>query len=113
MSDSILCTPFYYEMMDDDMREANKKQKIYRSLIKSDKSLKKHVKTLSRAEGFNFLKKCNCCLVHQIRKPKSLDDENNKQEVVFPVVMEIKKTCKCDCRHLSRLLCRNIDLDSV
>ena len=56
-------------------------------------------------EYLNKLAACNCCLPHQLNKP-----------IVFapwvetsfpgPRTLAEKQACRCDCRHLARLICR-------
>lgn len=56
-------------------------------------------------QSINFIKQlyhCNCCRRHQSKKPTNVNDNFN-----FPLNTEDKDyPCKCNCRQLSRFLCR-------
>jgi hypothetical protein len=53
----------------------------------------------------NFIKQlydCKCCKRHQSKKPTNVNDN-----FCFPINEQDKNySCKCNCRHLSRFLCR-------
>ena len=61
-------------------------------------------KILKREDVFKTLTLCNCCPRHQINKPKTL------QKWINTEFHETQDTdCDCQCRHLSRFICREIE----
>lgn len=61
-------------------------------------------KILKKEDVFKTLTLCNCCTRHQINKPKTL------QKWINTEFHETQDTdCDCQCRHLSRFLCREIE----
>lgn len=61
-------------------------------------------KILKREDVFKTLTLCNCCIRHQINKPKILQKWIN---IEFHGTQDTD--CQCQCRHLSRFLCREIE----
>ena len=61
-------------------------------------------KILKREDVFKTLTLCNCCARHQINKPKTLHKWINTE---FHGTQETD--CECQCRHLSRFICREIE----
>ena len=70
------------------------------------------VKDLPPNEAFQFLKNCNCCEHHKVDRPQELvlwcHDYNEKQ-IAYNYKTQPKQ-CLCDCRALSRMLCRGQDI---
>lgn len=55
-------------------------------------------------DKLSYLSYCNCCARHQVLKPKNLapwvdTDFHNTNNSIY---------CECDCRHLSRFICRQV-----
>ena len=69
--------------------------------------------------AFAILNKCKCCERHQQNRPKKFEiwDKNNEQQYILPKIkikeLQISQlnACACDCRHLSRWLCRGVTTD--
>jgi len=62
-------------------------------------------KILDQSSVLTTLNACKCCERHQINKPKNLsyvDDSHWGQYNLYKT-----NNCKCNCRHLSRFICRN------
>ncbi len=59
----------------------------------------------SYQDKINYLTNCNCCDRHQLNKPTTYvpwyDCESNKM-----MWQETFVQCECDCRHMSRMICR-------
>jgi len=77
------------------------------------------IKGLDSQAGVVVLSKCNCCERHKLNKPKKhlywKKGENpypfhNKQPI--DIINNLSQ-CSCDCRHLTRWLCRGMDIDSL
>ena len=55
---------------------------------------------------------CKCCTRHQTFRPRDLvhwrelDEESDALIKLFYV-----KTCECDCRHMARFICRQVETD--
>lgn len=63
--------------------------------------LKKNKNIKLYKDVFNTLKCCNCCKRHKHNVPKNMYDYWDPQDICpFP-----KNDCKCNCRHVRRLLC--------
>lgn len=106
MKDSIWGAPFYYDMIVEDMIMAIASQSPYDEALKKDGSLLPRALKMDKVKAFKFLQGCKCCFSHQIKRPKSLK-KGNEVSYSFPVNSgKIQKNCKCDCRHLSRWMCR-------
>lgn len=54
-------------------------------------------------ERFYKLKNCDCCIRHQFRKPIELTDDSHIQ-YVSDIERDREYSCKCTCRHNSRIL---------
>lgn len=56
-------------------------------------------------DKLNHLSNCHCCYRHQVNKPIILapwiDTYSNNILIIYP--------CQCNCRHLARLICRQIN----
>lgn len=61
-------------------------------------------KILNNRDILNTFASCKCCSRHQINKPTSL---NTWRDLTIPFSQDT--SCKCDCRHLSRWICREIE----
>lgn len=61
---------------------------------------------LSKKEVISILSKCNCCETHQKNRPKTLVFW--KVDTTTPLSNNKCKECKCQCRHISRFICRGI-----
>lgn len=113
MRDSTWAVPFYNDFLIEEEQQAIKKQKCYDSELECNGTLLNKVKDMNTAEAFQFLKGCNCCFTHQFNKPIALIELNN-DTVIKPFSFHKKqKNCKCDCRQLSRMLCRGWDLNTL
>lgn len=53
-------------------------------------------------DKLDYLSACNCCVTHQVNKPRLFRTwvDTNLAEWYTP------KQCKCTCRHLARRICR-------
>lgn len=54
-------------------------------------------------DKINTLNTCNCCSKHQINKPTQLQIWNE-----LPFHNDQSRQCLCNCRHMSRMICRTI-----
>jgi hypothetical protein len=109
MKDSIWTIPFYDDIIEEEEERAYKKQKCYESELNDNGSLLNKAKDMAPHDAFNFLKDCKCCFQHQINKPTKFMKLNNTKS---PISKQVKK-CNCDCRQLSRMLCRGWDLNNL
>ena len=72
------------------------------------------IENLDSELAFAILNKCKCCERHKQNRPKKFEiwDINNKQQDQLPKIKSRElqfsqlDACACDCRHLSRWLCR-------
>ena len=64
------------------------------------KKLKFQGRKIGGKEAIRTLNLCNCCERHQINKPFSF-----VKWVDTPMTGN-KVSCRCDCRHLARMICR-------
>lgn len=113
MRDSIWAIPDYYEFIAEEEERAFKKQKVYDYSLHQDGSLLKKVKTMPKHNAFNFLRDCKCCFTHQINKPKALVKWSDHYGGLKPPHGQEEKSCKCDCRQLSRMMCRGVNLKDL
>ncbi len=60
---------------------------------------------LTWQEKLDYLSNCNCCMTHQINKPKKFQ---TWVDTPFSQWYN-QKQCQCACRHLSRMICRQTD----
>lgn len=61
-------------------------------------------KILDRNDVLKTFASCNCCTRHQKNKPKTLT------KWIDTTIPETQYTpCSCNCRHLSRWICREVD----
>ena len=58
---------------------------------------------VSKEEVVETFSNCECCERHKINRPKSLQPWINTP---FQNCGEIDYPCKCNCRHVSRFICR-------
>ena len=106
MKDSILVVPFFDDYFTLEYEHANKKQKVYDDSIRENESLVPLIRDKTNPEAFEFLKNCKCCVRHRIDKPdKFLIWSDPKFDALTENQFK-HRPCKCDCRHLSRWLCR-------
>lgn len=56
-------------------------------------------------DKLDYLSACNCCVTHQINKPKVF---RTWVDTPFTLFYTPKK-CKCPCRHLARRICRQTE----
>ena len=104
MKDSFLAIPFIDDYFTLEYEHAAKKQKVYDDSIKENESLIPLIRDKTNPEAFEFLKNCKCCIRHQINKPDKFLIWSDPK---FDAINDNKdRPCKCDCRHLSRWLCR-------
>ena len=56
----------------------------------------------------NILNKCDCCIRHQNKRPNNVNDLNTESLLDIPGEgwANNNNTCNCQCRHVSRWLCR-------
>lgn len=119
MKDSILAVECIEDYFDDVEKYQANKQKVYDGVCHQYGSLVPLIHDKTNPEALEILKNCMCCARHQINKPFSPDHldqlesgpKNKKQKVdyEFDAIMKSyfkNETCKCNCRHLSRWLCR-------
>ena len=111
MKDSLWAIPYCYDIIAEEEERAIKKQKVYDDTLEEKGSLLKMAKNMPKHDAFNFLRDCKCCLTHQINKPNDLvnwTDEHRSES--YP---REEKACKCDCRQLSRMMCRGVNLKDL
>jgi hypothetical protein len=63
-------------------------------------------------EKLDVLNECDCCDMHALRKPRVLeswDNHNHNFKIFSSCVDSGIKECVCNCRHLSRFICREVD----
>ena len=113
MKDSMWSIPYYHEFLAEEEERASKKQKVYYDNVQQKGSLLERVKTMSAHDAFNFLRDCKCCFTHQINKPTVLVMWTDRFGGLKPPEDQREKECKCDCRQLSRIMCRGINLKDV
>jgi hypothetical protein len=123
MKDSIFAVECIEDYFDDVEKYQANKQKVYDSTLQQYGSLVPLIRGKTNPEALKILKNCMCCARHQVNKPFSpdhmdeLEDElesgekNKKQKVdyEFNAIMKSyfkNEKCKCNCRQLSRWLCR-------
>lgn len=99
MRDSILATPYAYP--------------DYESVYTPVRSWVDIVnESISRVPGDNWKEKldhcvsCRCCERHQVDKPDKL---TFWYEISYKGRDFINKNCKCDCRHMARFICRQVE----
>lgn len=109
MKDSIWAIPYYHDLIDEEEERASKKQKIYYDTLYQKGSLLEKVKDMPIHDAFNFLRDCKCCLSHQINKPNVLIMWTDYFGGLKPPDKLQEKPCKCDCRQLSRMICRGVN----
>lgn len=102
--------PYYYESIFEEEERVIKKQKVYDDTLEEKGCLLEKVKNMPKHDAFNFLKDCKCCLAHQINKPKVLVKWSDDYGGLILKHNQLEKSCKCDCRHLSRMMCREVNL---
>ena len=107
MKDSIWATPFYDDMIFDDMIAAINRQMPYDKALLDDDSLLPSIQNMDKVEAFKFLQGCKCCFSHQLKRPKLMKKGNEVSHSLLFHKRKIQKNCKCDCRHLSRWMCRS------
>lgn len=110
MRNSLWAIPYYYDFIAEEEERAIKKQKVYDDTLQHSGSLLEKVKTMPNHGAFNFLRDCKCCFTHQINKPTVLVKWTDHYGGLVPNYNQEEKSCKCDCRHLSRMICRGVNL---
>ena len=113
MKDSILASPMYYDLVNEEEEHLAKKQKCYDEELNNRGGLLYKVKDMEPIDAFNFVKNCNCCLTHQINKPSKLVRWKDHYGDTTPSWGYREITCKCDCRQLCRMLCRGTNLHNL
>ena len=113
MRDSVWAIPYYYDFIAEEEEMAYKKQKVYDDTLEEKGSLLEKVNDMPIHNAFNFLRNCKCCLAHQINKPKALDKWTDHYDGLKSPDDKHEKLCKCDCRHLSRMMCREVNLKDL
>jgi hypothetical protein len=61
----------------------------------------KIVKKTTLTDLIEYLYLCDCCIRHQENKPAYFGPLKN-----LPMTYDDTNTCRCDCRHISRIICR-------
>lgn len=56
-------------------------------------------------EKLNYLSNCNCCQRHQINKPRVFSTWYDTPFNDY----SYNRQCMCDCRHISRFICRQTE----
>jgi|TARA_B100001094_G_C17978931_1_gene694212 hypothetical protein len=74
-------------------------------------NLEKHLDLNNSNEYLNILAKCNCCKLHNQKKPLSISNWNGTPswaERLDSHTIQVSRffRCRCPCRHLSRHICR-------
>ena len=113
MKDSVWAIPYYDEFIAEEEERANKKQKVYDDTLEQNGCLLEKVKDMEKHDAFNFLRDCKCCLTHQINKPRALVNWTDRFGGLKPPDYVREKECKCDCRQLSRMMCRGVNLKDI
>ena len=62
-------------------------------------------------EKLDHCLKCKCCMRHQTLRPKRLEPWTEDMAEVDIKIKWVHTTCKCDCRHMARFICRQCDED--
>lgn len=115
MKDSILATP-YAEGFDDNFEQ--KISDIFNQALIKYGSCAVLIKGLDSVGAVAILNCCKCCERHQNKPPKFelwtendfFNDTNVKHGLEQAKQLEI---CSCDCRHLTRWLCRGISVEEL
>jgi len=87
--------PIYFEdsnFPEEDLRIYNLREQIF-----------SQVKGISFQDKLDSLSLCNCCERHQINKPIYYSPWN---ETPFKFKDQDLYSCKCNCRHIARQICR-------
>ena len=113
MRESLWAIPYYDEIIAEEEDRAIKKQKVYDDTLEENRSLLKTAKNMPKHDAFNFLRECKCCFTHQINKPTVLVNWPDHYGGLKLSVGQEEKPCKCDCRQLSRMMCRGVNLKDV
>lgn len=62
-------------------------------------------KIMNNDDIIKTLNLCNCCERHKNKKPKKFE-KYKETEFSNANILEINSRCTCNCRHLSRFICR-------
>ena len=104
------------------MTTNNKKvdtQTIFKNVIEKYGTCAVLIENFESELAFSILNNCKCCERHQQNRPKKFEiwNKNNEQQEPLPKIkskeLQISQlnACSCDCRHLSRWLCRGETTD--
>ena len=104
------------------MTTNNKKvdmDKIFKNAIDKYGTCAALIEKFDSEFAFAILNKCKCCERHQQNRPKKFEIWNKNNEQQDPLLkikskeLQISQVnaCGCDCRHLSRWLCRGVTTD--
>jgi len=110
MKDSILAIPYGAELLVEEQEHATKKQRVYDDSFKIYKSCQILIKDKTPEQAVHILNECKCCFRHQLNKPKIFEKWNgphfSPKLKTEELVLAQLNACSCDCRFLSRWLCR-------
>jgi len=62
----------------------------------------------------NHCASCKCCIRHQTFRPRDLVRWRELEEVedgLLPTAPSRPQRCNCDCRHMARFICRQVEDD--
>ena len=105
MRDSIWSAPGYADMQITKMEEGRPQSLLY--------------KAFADIPGYTWNAKlqhcasCKCCMRHQTFRPNRLvrwDDDMADRDIK---ILWVNKICECDCRHMARFICRQVDIDGT
>ena len=112
MKDSILATP-YAEGIEHAINDLDQQiQYVFNDALKNHGSCAILIKGLEPIGAVAILNQCNCCERHKVDKPYKYELWSEKNYADGATVKDGSvqarniQDCSCDCRHLSRWLCR-------
>lgn len=104
----LMCMAAFFNEQEDWNGEVEATGELAKNLINRFKG----VNGYSWKEKLDACSNCKCCVRHQYNKPKKLE---KWMEVIedegYCIPPWLDKTCKCDCRHIARFICRQCDED--
>lgn len=103
MKDSILACPFAPTVADDVLTDI---------VLRVDPLLKNAFKGIpgnTWEQKLDFLNTCKCCTKHQNGRPKKLTPWVGTNPYRKRLIS--RKKCTCNCRHLARFICRQVEID--
>lgn len=94
-------------------------QLIYDNVIEKYGTCAVLIENFDSESAFIILNQCKCCERHRENRPKKFEiwDKNNQNQNATQKSRELQianlNECACDCRHLSRWLCRGLTTDII